>query len=59
MEKVYWISNNESLDYANKELEEYGGHVTMISTSPTTEDQRDCIHAFIVVAYPRDTLPKD
>lgn len=58
MEKVYWISGNKSLDHANKELEKYGGHVTMISTAPTTEDQEDCVHAFIVVSYPRDTLPK-
>lgn len=59
MEKVYWISEGDELGEMNKELEEYGGHVMLISSVPAPKDQRYCAHAFIVVAYPRDTLPKD
>lgn len=58
MEKVYWVSNNTELEKMNTEMEEYGGHVTMVTAVPTTKDQAYAAHAFIVVAYPRDTLPK-
>ncbi len=56
MEKVYWISKTSELNQMNRELEKYGGHVTMIVASPATDDQDYAAHAFVVIAYPRDTL---
>ena len=57
MEKVYWVSKSSELNEMNSEMARYGGHVTMITAVSTTKDQSYPAHAFIVVAYPKDSHP--
>lgn len=59
MEKVYWIQYQKDLREMNDELAKYGGHVTMISAAASTKDQDTRCHAYVVIAYPMDSFPRD